>query len=59
MVMVAIDDSDDITEISQDEEESTFGSATVMINSNKSVHITLAGGSFWTSLFLSFHCAVS
>ena len=44
MVMVALDENKEITQIDTAQTESTFGTASVMINSNKSVHITLAGG---------------
>ena len=44
MVMVALDENKDITQIDTRQAESTFGTASLMINTNKSVHITLAGG---------------
>ena len=43
--MVAWDkDSGDITPIDTTQTESTFGTVSLTVNSNKSVHLTLAGG---------------
>ena len=44
MVMVARPEGMPTTPIDTTQTESTFGTASLMINTNKSVHITLGGG---------------